>query len=36
MTGVQNHMVEKDLNKLFRKHINVLDIPLKGIQKRRG
>lgn len=36
MTGIQNHMVEKDLNKLFRKLMTVKDIPLKAISKKRG
>jgi hypothetical protein len=29
-------MVEKDLNKFFRKKLVCADFPLKGIQKKRG
>lgn len=36
MTGVQQHMVEKDVNKFFRKKLTTPEIPIKGIQKKRG
>jgi hypothetical protein len=36
MTGAGQHMVEKDLVKYFRKHLNVEDLPLKGVMKKRG
>lgn len=29
-------MVEKDIVKFFRKHLNMEDLPLKGIMKKRG
>jgi len=29
-------MVEKDLVKFFRKHLNLEDLPLKGVSKQRG
>ena len=37
VTGVQQHMIEKDLNKFFRKCLSTVPVlPLKGIQKKRG
>ena len=36
MTGVQPHMQEKDLVKLFMKQLNTEDIPVKGVLKKRG
>ncbi len=36
MTGAQKHMVEKDLTKFFIKHLNMEELPLKGILKKRG
>ncbi len=36
MTGVAVHMVEKDLTKFFRKILNMEDIPIKGLIKRRS
>lgn len=29
-------MVERDLNKMFRKYMTIKDIPLKAISKKRG
>ena len=29
-------MVDKDLVKFFRKHMNLEDLPLKGVSKKRG
>lgn len=36
LTGVQTHMIDKDLNKLFRKFFQGRDIPIRGIMKKRG
>lgn len=36
LTGAQQHMVEKDVVKFLRKHLNMEDIPLKAVMKKRG
>lgn len=36
VTGVQPHMIEKDLIKFFMKTLNREDIPMIGVLKKRG
>ena len=36
LIGVPVHTIERDVIKLLRKHFTSLDLPLKGILKKRG
>ena len=39
LTGLQKHLIDRDLQKLFQKSFKTIDplhIPIKGIHKKRG